>query len=108
MLAKPTPERAPVGSQEVYDRLTAHLEPPFAVVDLDSFDANAKERCAIRRVPEVPAPPRPPLALPVVRRPGPGIATLFSGGYIASGTSTPNRLPQPFRPAGLRLTSSAR
>ena len=31
--------------------------------------------------------PRPALqyALPVVRRPGPGVATLFSGGYIASG-----------------------
>ena len=27
-------------------------------------------------------------ALPVVRRPGPGIATLFSGGYVASGTGT--------------------
>jgi D-serine deaminase-like pyridoxal phosphate-dependent protein len=50
--------------------------------------------------------PRPALqyALPVVRRPGPGIATLFSGGYVASGTGTPDRLPTPFRPAGLRLT----
>ena len=50
--------------------------------------------------------PRPALmyALPVVRRPAPGIATLFSGGYIASGTGTPNRLPTPFRPRGLRLT----
>ena len=50
--------------------------------------------------------PRPALlyALPVVRRPGPGIATLFSGGYVASGTGTPDRLPKPFRPAGLRLT----
>jgi D-serine deaminase-like pyridoxal phosphate-dependent protein len=50
--------------------------------------------------------PRPALqyALPVVRRPGPGVATLFSGGYIASGTGTPDRLPTPFRPAGLRLT----
>ena len=50
--------------------------------------------------------PRPALqyALPVVRRPGPGIATLFSGGYMASGTGTPDRLPKPFRPAGLRLT----
>ena len=50
--------------------------------------------------------PKPALlyALPVVRRPGPGIATLFSGGYIASGTGTPDRLPKPFRPAGLRLT----
>jgi D-serine deaminase-like pyridoxal phosphate-dependent protein len=50
--------------------------------------------------------PRPALlyALPVVRRPGPRIATLFSGGYVASGTGTPDRLPRPFRPARLRLT----
>jgi len=50
--------------------------------------------------------PRPALlyALPVVRRPGPGVATLFSGGYVASGTGTRDRLPTPFRPAGLRLT----
>ena len=50
--------------------------------------------------------PEPALqyALPVVRRPRPGIATLFSGGYVASGTGTPDRLPRPFRPAGLRLT----
>ena len=52
--------------------------------------------------------PRPALlyALPVVRRPAPGIATLFSGGYVASGTGTPDRLPSPFRPAGLRLTGT--
>jgi D-serine deaminase-like pyridoxal phosphate-dependent protein len=43
-------------------------------------------------------------ALPVVRRPAPGIATLFSGGYVASGAGTPDRLPKPFRPAGLKLT----
>jgi D-serine deaminase-like pyridoxal phosphate-dependent protein len=50
--------------------------------------------------------PRPALqyALPVARRPGPGVATLFSGGYVASGTGTPDRLPKPFRPPGLRLT----
>ncbi|MGH3282041.1 MAG: amino acid deaminase/aldolase, partial [Trebonia sp.] len=36
--------------------------------------------------------------------PGPGVATLFSGGYVASGTGTPDRLPTPLRPAGLRLT----
>jgi D-serine deaminase-like pyridoxal phosphate-dependent protein len=50
--------------------------------------------------------PRPALqyALPVVRRPAPGVATLYSGGYVASGTGTPDRLPTPFRPAGLRLT----
>jgi D-serine deaminase-like pyridoxal phosphate-dependent protein len=43
-------------------------------------------------------------ALPVVRRPGPNVATLFSGGYIASGTGTPDRLPRPWLPAGLTLT----
>ena len=49
--------------------------------------------------------PRPALmyALPVVRRPAPAIATLFSGGYVASGTGTRDRLPSPFMPAGLRL-----
>ncbi len=40
----------------------------------------------------------------MVRRPAPGIATLFSGGYVASGTGTPDRLPSPFLPPGLRLT----
>jgi D-serine deaminase-like pyridoxal phosphate-dependent protein len=50
--------------------------------------------------------PEPALlfALPVVRRPGPGVATLFVGGYIASGPGTPDRLPRPFLPAGLTLT----
>ena len=49
--------------------------------------------------------PEPALvfALPVVRRPAPGIATLFSGGYVASGPGTPDRLPRPYLPAGLRL-----
>jgi D-serine deaminase-like pyridoxal phosphate-dependent protein len=51
--------------------------------------------------------PQPSLlyALPVVRRPAASIATLFSGGYVASGSGTPDRLPKPFLPAGLRLTS---
>ena len=41
--------------------------------------------------------PRPALyfALPVVRRPAPGIATLFGGGYIASGPAGKTRLPTP-------------
>jgi D-serine deaminase-like pyridoxal phosphate-dependent protein len=41
--------------------------------------------------------PRPALyfALPVVRRPAPGIATLFGGGYTASGQAGPSRLPSP-------------
>jgi len=50
--------------------------------------------------------PEPALlfALPVVRRPGAGIATLFAGGYVASGTGTADRLPRPYLPAGLSLT----
>jgi D-serine deaminase-like pyridoxal phosphate-dependent protein len=50
--------------------------------------------------------PRPALlyALPVVRRPWPGTVTLYSGGYLASGTGTRDRLPVPSSPAGLRLT----
>jgi D-serine deaminase-like pyridoxal phosphate-dependent protein len=52
--------------------------------------------------------PQPALlyALPVVRRPKAGMATLFSGGYVASGTGTPDRLPSPAGPAGLRLTKT--
>jgi D-serine deaminase-like pyridoxal phosphate-dependent protein len=52
--------------------------------------------------------PEPALlfALPVVRRPAPGLATLFSGGYVASGTGTQDRLPRPWLPAGLRLTGT--
>ncbi|HEV7908023.1 MAG TPA: amino acid deaminase/aldolase [Pseudonocardiaceae bacterium] len=42
-------------------------------------------------------------ALPVVRRPARRTATLFSGGYIASGTATSDRQPTPYLPEGLRL-----
>jgi D-serine deaminase-like pyridoxal phosphate-dependent protein len=49
--------------------------------------------------------PRPAalFALPVVRRPGPGIATALGGGYLASGPADRARLPWPHLPAGLRL-----
>jgi D-serine deaminase-like pyridoxal phosphate-dependent protein len=52
--------------------------------------------------------PEPALlfALPVVRRPGPDVATLFAGGYVASGSGTPDRLPRPYLPSGLRLTGT--
>jgi D-serine deaminase-like pyridoxal phosphate-dependent protein len=76
------------------DKSVTELAAGSGLVGPTLFDAYRKFR------------PRPALqfALPVVRRPAPGVATLFSGGYVASGTGTPDRLPMPFRPAGLRLT----
>jgi D-serine deaminase-like pyridoxal phosphate-dependent protein len=49
--------------------------------------------------------PRPAalFALPVVHKPTPRIATVFSGGYIASGPASASRLPAPHLPAGLKL-----
>ncbi len=49
--------------------------------------------------------PRPAalFALPVVRRPGSGVATALGGGYLASGPADRARLPRPHLPAGLRL-----
>lgn len=41
-------------------------------------------------------------ALPVVRRPVPGVVTVLGGGYPASGPADSTRLPQPYLPAGLR------
>ena len=45
-------------------------------------------------------------ALPVVRRPGPGVVTVLGGGYVASGPPGRDRLPAPVLPAGLRLTGT--
>jgi D-serine deaminase-like pyridoxal phosphate-dependent protein len=42
-------------------------------------------------------------ALPIVRRPSPGVVTALGGGYLASGTADRSRLPQPYLPDGLRL-----
>jgi D-serine deaminase-like pyridoxal phosphate-dependent protein len=49
--------------------------------------------------------PRPAalFALPVVRRPSPGVATVLGGGYPASGAAGRDRLPSPHLPAGLEL-----
>jgi D-serine deaminase-like pyridoxal phosphate-dependent protein len=49
--------------------------------------------------------PRPAamFALPVVRRPGPGVVTALGGGYLASGPADAARLPRPFLPSDLRL-----
>jgi D-serine deaminase-like pyridoxal phosphate-dependent protein len=44
-------------------------------------------------------------ALPVVRRPGPRVATVLGGGYLASGAADATRLPVPYLPTGLRLDS---
>jgi D-serine deaminase-like pyridoxal phosphate-dependent protein len=45
-------------------------------------------------------------ALPVVRRPGPGVVTVMGGGYVASGPAGRDRLPTPVLPAGLHLTGT--
>ncbi len=42
-------------------------------------------------------------ALPVARKPSPGIATALGGGYLASGPGGADRLPEPYIPEGLRL-----
>jgi D-serine deaminase-like pyridoxal phosphate-dependent protein len=42
-------------------------------------------------------------ALPVVRKPAPGVATALGGGYLASGSGDPARLPAPWLPPGLQL-----
>ena len=47
------------------------------------------------------------VAVPVVRRPGPGVVTAQGGGWIASGAPGPDRLPVPWFPAGLRLAPRA-
>src|ERR1700749_4759645 len=41
-------------------------------------------------------------ALSVVRRPGPRIATVAGGGWIASGPTGKSRQPSPWLPSGLR------
>jgi D-serine deaminase-like pyridoxal phosphate-dependent protein len=52
--------------------------------------------------------PRPAalFAVAVVRRPGPGLATLAGGGWVASGPPGPDRLPTPVHPPGLRLLAA--
>ena len=42
-------------------------------------------------------------ALPIVRKPAPSVATALGGGYLASGSGDPSRLPAPWLPAELHL-----
>jgi D-serine deaminase-like pyridoxal phosphate-dependent protein len=42
-------------------------------------------------------------AVPVSRRPGPGVVTALGGGYLASGPGAKDRMPSPYLPAGLTL-----
>lgn len=52
--------------------------------------------------------PRPAMAfaLPVVRRPAPGMVTLFAGGYIASGPVGRSRMPSVLAPPGLSFVGT--
>ncbi|MCY9782368.1 alanine racemase [Nocardiopsis sp. EMB25] len=45
-------------------------------------------------------------ALPVVRRPSPGVATVLGGGYPASGPADQHRAPVPYLPEGLSYTAN--
>lgn len=47
--------------------------------------------------------PAAAFAIPVVRRPGPGVVTALGGGYLSSGAAGPARLPVPWLPEGLVL-----
>lgn len=47
--------------------------------------------------------PAAAFALPVVRKPSGGVATLLGGGYIASGAPGRDREPSPWLPRGLKL-----
>ena len=47
--------------------------------------------------------PAAAFALPVVRRPGPGVVTALGGGYLSSGAAGPARMPVPWLPEGLVL-----
>jgi D-serine deaminase-like pyridoxal phosphate-dependent protein len=49
--------------------------------------------------------PAAAFAMPVVRKPGPRIATVLGGGYLASGAPGKDRLPEPYLPRRLRLDS---
>lgn len=51
--------------------------------------------------------PRPAsyFGLAVTRRPGPGMVTVHGGGFVASGAADADRLPTPWSPAGLSLTT---
>jgi len=47
--------------------------------------------------------PAAAFALPIVRKPAARVATALGGGYLASGSGDPSRLPSPWLPAGLSL-----
>jgi D-serine deaminase-like pyridoxal phosphate-dependent protein len=42
-------------------------------------------------------------AVPIVRKPSPQVATALGGGYLASGSGDPARLPSPWLPPGMKL-----
>jgi D-serine deaminase-like pyridoxal phosphate-dependent protein len=45
-------------------------------------------------------------ALPIVRKPAPGIATALGGGYLASGVGAKDRMPTPYLPEGLKFDAN--
>lgn len=45
-------------------------------------------------------------ALEIVRKPKPGMYTALGGGYVASGSTGPEKQPHPFLPEGIQLTAN--
>ena len=104
----------------VADLLAAHGAPPLELVN-GGGTGSLERTAAGAEVTEVTAgsglygptlfdayrafKPRPAamFALPVTRRPGPGVLTVLGGGYLASGPADGARLPAPHLPRGLRL-----
>lgn len=80
------------GSDPVITELTAGsgLFAPTLFDGYDAFDAR----------------PAACFVLSVVRKPADDVATLFGGGYIASGTTSKNRQPTPVWPDGLALVGA--
>lgn len=50
--------------------------------------------------------PAAAFALEIARQPRPGVFTCLGGGYVASGSAGPEKLPQPYLPEGCRLLTN--
>lgn len=78
-------------------------EPDITEVSAGSGFVNAALFDYYAHLRQAPLVPAIGFSLQVVRIPGPGLATLHGGGFIASGEAGPDKLPVPWLPEGLGL-----